>query len=90
MHPVQYEAPIQSKYIKKLREAGWFVTKIMKTSTNGIPDTMCIKSGRVVFVEYKKPGGKLSPLQEYMIKKLQAEGMEVIVADCFSDIKHLC
>jgi hypothetical protein len=83
------ESSLQSKYIKKLKEAGWFVTKLMKTSTNGIPDTLCIKNGRVVFVEYKRPGYKTSPLQDYVIDKIRKEGLEVVVADSWSSLKHL-
>lgn len=83
------ESVIERDGVKKLIKAGWFVTKLMKTSTNGIPDRLCIKEGRVVFIEWKIPGGRLSELQKYMIDKLRNEGMEVIVADCFADIRHL-
>lgn len=71
------ESQIQSNIIERLRRQGWWVTKIIQTSTNGIPDVMAIRGGRVVFIEVKRPGQKPTPLQVYRQKQLQEQGVEV-------------
>lgn len=85
----QLESSIERRYSEKIKEAGWFVTKLIKTSTNGIPDRLCIKNGRVVFIEFKIPGEKSTPLQVYVQGKIKEQMIEVIQASCLNDIKHL-
>jgi Holliday junction resolvase len=71
------EQQLQSKIIKKLKLNGFFVTKLIKTSTNGIPDLLAIKDGKATFIEVKRPDGILSELQKLRIKELQRFGCEV-------------
>ncbi len=68
------EQQIQSKIKKKLQEQGWYVTKLIKTSTNGIPDLLAIKNGKAMFIEVKREQGKLSPLQQLRIQELSDAG----------------
>ena len=68
------EQQIQSKIKKKLQEQGWYVTKLIKTSTNGIPDLLAIKNGKAMFIEVKREQGKLSPLQQLRIQELSEAG----------------
>jgi Holliday junction resolvase len=73
------EQQIQSKIKRKLQERGWYVTKLIKTSTNGIPDLLAIKNGKAMFIEVKREKGKLSPLQELRIDELRQSGAIVHV-----------
>ncbi len=73
------EQQIQSKIKKKLQERGWYVTKLIKTSTNGIPDLLAIKYGKAMFIEVKREQGILSPLQQLRIDELIASGAIVKV-----------
>ena len=75
------ESKIQSQIIKKFERAGWMVVKLIATNTNGIPDLMCLRAGRVLFIEVKRPGGKLSELQEYRIRKLREQSFQVLIID---------
>jgi len=75
------EQQIQKKIIDKLTKQGWHVVKIIKCNKNGTPDLIACKENETVWIEVKKPGGKLSPLQEYTIKQMRAKGLKVIVAD---------
>lgn len=68
------EQQIQSKIKRKLQERGWYVTKLIKTSTNGIPDLLAIKNGKAMFIEVKREQGKLSTLQELRIDELRQSG----------------
>ena len=70
------EQQIQSKRIKELEEEGYYVIKLIKTKKNGIPDLIAIpKDSDVLFSEIKKPTGKVSALQKYRIKELEAYGI---------------
>lgn len=71
------EQRIQSKKIKQLESDGYYVIKLTKTNKNGIPDLIAIpKNSNVLFVEVKRPNGKLSKLQEYRIKELDSHGIK--------------
>ena len=71
------EQQLQTKIKKKLELNGFFVTKLIKTSTNGIPDLLCLKDGKATFIEVKRPDGVLSELQKLRIKELERFGCEV-------------
>ena len=69
------EQQIQVKRIKELEEQGYYVIKLIKTNKNGIPDLIAIPpNSDVIFSEVKRPGGKLSKLQEYRLKELKGLG----------------
>jgi Holliday junction resolvase-like predicted endonuclease len=71
------ESQIQSKKIKELESQGYYVIKLIKTNKNGIADIIAIpRDANVLFVEVKGPNGKLSPLQEYRKKELEAHGIK--------------
>lgn len=70
------EQQIQAKKIKELEAQGYYVIKLMKTNKNGIPDLLAIpKNSDVLFIEVKKPDGKLSKLQEYRINELKSNNI---------------
>lgn len=72
------EQQIQSKKIKELEAEGYYVIKLITTNKNGIPDLIAIPRGSdVLFIEVKKPGGKLSKLQEYRLKELKEHGLKI-------------
>jgi hypothetical protein len=69
------EQQIQTKRIQELEQQGYYVIKLIKTNKNGIPDLIAIPpDSDVIFSEVKKPGGKLSKLQEYRLKELKDYG----------------
>jgi hypothetical protein len=74
------EQQIQSKRIKQLEQAGYYVIKLIKTNKNGIPDLVAIPPrSRVLFSEVKTPTGRLSKLQEFRIKELKERGIRTEV-----------
>lgn len=54
----------------KLEDGRWFDTGLPR----GFSDLFAIKSGRVYFIEVKKPGGAIRPDQINFIKQMQAKG----------------
>jgi Holliday junction resolvase len=74
------EQQIQAKKIKQLEAEGYYVIKLVKTNKNGIPDLIAIPPGSdVLFIEVKRPDGKLSKLQEYRLKELKSHGVNASV-----------
>lgn len=74
------EQQIQSKRIKQLESEGYYVLKLVQTNKNGIPDVIAIPPNcGVVFSEIKTPKGRLSKLQEYRLKELEAHGLRTEV-----------
>lgn len=72
------EQQIQAKKIKELEAQGYYVIKLINTNKNGIPDLIAIpKDSDVLFVEVKKPNGKMSKLQEYRANELKNHGLKV-------------
>jgi len=85
---IMTEQQIQTKIKKKLQERGWFVTKLIKTSTNGIPDLLAIKYGKAMFIEVKRENGKLAPLQQMRLEELiQAGAIVKVWSDYEVDFK---
>jgi Holliday junction resolvase len=73
------EQQIQSKIIKKLEQDGYFVVKLIKTNKNGIPDLLATKENDTMFIEVKRPDGKLSELQKIRIEELREKNIKVYV-----------
>jgi Holliday junction resolvase len=69
------EQQIQTKIINTLRKGGWYVNKLINTSHKGIPDLICHKDGRTVYIEVKRPGQKPRVLQEFRMKELLSYGI---------------
>lgn len=74
------EQQIQTKRIKQLEADGYYVIKLIKTNKNGIPDLVALSpDGDILFVEVKRPTGKLSELQKYRLKELNSLGFKTEV-----------
>ena len=72
------EQKIQKKISDKLTKDGFFVIKLIKTNKNGIPDLICVRDDKTIFVEVKTEIGVLSEIQKYRLKELTNRGI-----DCF-------
>ena len=94
------EAEIERKHRKAALLAGWFVEKIMRTAMNGFPDRFyahggsahCCKHcgrGRIVLIEWKRPGEHANPQQQLRHKQLRAAGVEVHVVDSIADANRI-
>ncbi len=74
------EQQIQAKRIKQLEAEGYYVIKLIKTNKNGIPDLVAIPpDSGVLFSEIKRPDGRVSELQKYRLKELEAHGCKTEV-----------
>ena len=77
------ESAIEEMCCDDARDAGWLVKKISFPGSRGALDRMFIKDGRVVFIEFTRPGKlkNTSTGQNDTIKELTAAGAECYVVD---------
>lgn len=84
------ESALKSRAKKELEKAGWLVVHLIQTNLNGIPDTMILKDGKAIFIEFKQKGKTARELQEYRIKQLKEHGFEAVVIDDMEEVRKLC
>lgn len=102
--PIAERVPLEKEVERDHRtfaqHLGWFVTKIMRTSTDGFPDRFyarcreqdrCLTCGRgrVVLMEWKRKGKEPEPLQVQRINELRAAGVEVYVVDSLKEANEI-
>ena len=82
------EASIERKAGTYTTSCGGLLLKLM--GCTGIPDRLCIlPNGRILFVEFKRSGGKLSPAQAYWLDRLVHMGFDAYEVDNFELFKRL-
>ena len=84
------EKDIERRLVAEVRKTGGLCLKFISPGWSGAPDRICLwPDGEVVFVELKRPGGKVRPLQERRAGQLRKLGFEVLVVDSTEKIKEL-
>ena len=58
------EKDIERYLVAEVRKRGGEAYKFVSPAQRGVADRIVVMPGRVWFVELKRPGGKLTPLQE--------------------------
>lgn len=86
------EKDIESAFQRKAKANGWLTQKLDTGKiSRGWPDRLIIlPNGGVVFVEFKTPRGKLSPLQEHRIGQLREYGQNVYVCRSWQEAVTAC
>ena len=79
------EQQIQKKIITQLEKDGYLVIKLIKCNVNGYPDLLAVKSNDTLFIEVKKPNGKLSELQKVRIADMKKRGINVVVWTAYKE-----
>lgn len=68
------EQEIQKKVLNHLKREEWMAIKTIMLNKAGMPDIIAFKDGVTIFLEVKKPGGKLTPLQKNRLETLREKG----------------
>lgn len=93
-----YEAPkphlerqLERKAMQLALTRGWYEIKIMKASRKGFPDRFLARDGRVLLIEFKRPGelDDTSRNQKKEHLALDAHGVEVHVIDSMEQVREL-
>jgi hypothetical protein len=75
------------KYAARVaKRHGCWPLKLAMLGGRGWPDHTIFTEGRVVFIEYKVPGGKFQPLQKLIHRKLKGYGFLVAVCSTKEDV----
>jgi hypothetical protein len=75
------EREIESIVCKYAEQQGWLQYKFTSPSNRGVPDRLFLKNGKIIFIEFKAPGKKLTRLQNHIIKKIRLQGFTTEVID---------
>ncbi|WP_093802250.1 VRR-NUC domain-containing protein [Streptomyces sp. Wb2n-11] len=75
------ERVIEDYLLAQCRAHGFLCWKFVSPARGGVPDRIIVARGRIVFVEVKRPGGRLRKLQQRTHAKLRRHGAEVHVVD---------
>jgi len=74
------EKEIEAYFVKRVKALGGYSYKFRSVTQRGVADrVVCLPSGQTWFVELKKPGGRLSPLQEIFAEQMAATGQHYAV-----------
>jgi hypothetical protein len=83
------EKDIEAKACQAAKNLGWLVYKFASPARRSVPDRMFIKRGRVVFIEFKRPGGKLTRGQEREGDRIRQAGLPVYVCDSAASAQQI-
>ena len=65
------EKEIEKYFVKRVKELGGYAYKFRSVTQAGVADRIaCMPNGEAWFVELKKPGGRLSALQEIFCEEM--------------------
>lgn len=85
------EKELELKLSKRIKEIGGWPAKFVSPGMAGVPDRiLLLPGGKMLFVEMKKPGQILRPLQEKRKRDLEKLGFIVQVVDSAYKIEALC
>lgn len=88
MPTLRSEASIQRSVMDYAKKKGCLCKKLSvqgPMGNSGWPDYMILFHGSVYFIEFKKPGGKATPLQLELIAALRFHGFSADVVDSVDD-----
>lgn len=83
------EHHIEQALKRAVETDGGLCWKLVSPGTTGVPDRICLKAGRAVFVEVKAPGDKPRPIQRRRMNQLAALGFTALVVDSIDGIKEV-
>lgn len=75
------ESSIERAVCDYARDQGCIVMKLAGANQKGQPDRMFLHNERVLFIEFKAPSGKPTPLQLKWLKKLRKQGFPATTCD---------
>lgn len=84
------EAYVEGYLVSEVARIGGIAMKFVSPGVSGVPDrVVVVPSGRVVFVEAKRPGGRPRPLQVAVEDMMRAHGADVRVIDTREGVDEL-
>lgn len=82
-----YERDIEKSFVNETKKIGCLNYKFVSPGNAGVPDRIVIaRTGKVYFVELKRPNGKLRKLQEVVRRRFGENKVPVYVIKSHEDI----
>lgn len=84
------EKQIENYLKRKFEDIGAIVLKFTSPGQAGVPDRIIIlPNGSTIFVEVKKKGGKVAPLQKYWNQKINNQGADAHFVWSYEGVDNL-
>lgn len=83
------ERDVERYLVKECEKRGWLCWKFVSPGRRGVPDRIVIRHGGVAFVEVKRKGGRVSPLQVRRIEELTRRGVAARVVKTKGEIDEM-
>lgn len=85
------ESDIENKFVKWATDHELMPVKLNLAGRRGMPDRMVLgHEGKIIFIEFKKPGESAKKLQLHNHMILAERGFKVFIVEAFKDAKCLC
>lgn len=86
------EAAIESAFARKASKEGWMTHKLDASKiSRGWPDRLvCLPANVHIFIEFKTPTGKVTPLQAHRHSELRALAHIVYVCRSWQEAMDIC
>jgi hypothetical protein len=79
------ESYIEHKVCAFAKTLGWLAFKFASPGNAGVPDRLFLRDGCAIFVEFKAPGAKCTPMQLRQHERLRRYGFPTVVIDNVED-----
>lgn len=79
------ERQVESNVVRYAKDHGAIVIKLNGPGDRGKPDRLFLHNGKVLFIEFKRPGGRASALQEKWMRDLRDAGFTAEIVDSVAD-----
>jgi len=84
------ESSVEKRCMSYVRSKGGIGIKLSPINRRGIPDRLVLlPGGKVLFIEFKRPGGKPRGNQQYWLARLQCMGFTAECMDNSDDFVKL-
>lgn len=81
------ERDVEAYLVRQVQSLGGWAPKFVPLHQTGFPDRLVIMpTGRVAFVEVKRPGGRLTPAQKINLERLRRLNVPALVVYCREDV----
>ncbi|MEM1224579.1 MAG: VRR-NUC domain-containing protein [Planctomycetota bacterium] len=83
------ESDLERQVVEYVESKGGEALKLRLDNRRGFPDrTILLPGGVVLFLELKKPGGRLSHHQEQWLERMNRLGLRAMWSDNFERVKE--
>ena len=80
------EKDVEKRLHQKIKSIGGQSWKFVSINNRGVSDRIVLISGRCIFVELKRDGGKMSPLQKTFRDRVVEHGGEFALVEGFAGV----